>query len=173
MIWRGLVIVAGLGVVAAATHANVLRAGGYLSEAAPLTITVAAMLAVGMGYVGIVINEGRRLMAIALLWLQSASRAQPSPVRPRTHRRKRRARAPAMRWRCIIARPGIVRDQPLPHLLKRILERDGELDRRDVGEATCERKDELPLLLAGAEQAGHFGANAVRAVHGSISSDSR
>jgi hypothetical protein len=64
--WRMLVIVASVGVVGAATHANVIHAGGYQSSASPLIITVAALLAIGMGYVGIAFNEGRRRLSCVL-----------------------------------------------------------------------------------------------------------
>lgn len=63
---RFLVILAGGAVVAAATHANVVRAGGYASDEAPLIITIAALLALGMGYVGAAFADGRRFAAIAL-----------------------------------------------------------------------------------------------------------
>lgn len=65
-ILRTLVVIAGLGVIAAATHANVLHAGGYQSQEAPLIITVAALLAVGMAFAGWVWTEGRRAMAVTL-----------------------------------------------------------------------------------------------------------
>jgi hypothetical protein len=65
-ILRTLVSIAGLGVIAAATHANVLHAGGYQSQEAPLIITVAALLAVGMAFAGWVWTEGRRGMAMTL-----------------------------------------------------------------------------------------------------------
>src|SRR5262249_25744619 len=48
MILRTLAALAGLGVVAAATHANIMHAGGYGSTEAYLIITVAAFLAVGV-----------------------------------------------------------------------------------------------------------------------------
>jgi len=66
MIWRLLVVIAGVAVVGAATHANVEHAGGYESDSAPLIITMAALLAIGMGYVGVAFNEGRRLLAVLL-----------------------------------------------------------------------------------------------------------
>lgn len=66
MIVRFLIILAGAAVVAAATHANVVRAGGYASDEAPLIITIAALLALGMGYVGVAFNDGRRTAAVML-----------------------------------------------------------------------------------------------------------
>jgi hypothetical protein len=66
VIWRILVTVAGIVVVAAATHANVLRAGGYTSDEAPLIVTIAALLTLGMGYVGTSFRDGRWIAALAL-----------------------------------------------------------------------------------------------------------
>jgi hypothetical protein len=65
-IWRGLVIVAGLGVIAAATHANIEHAGGYAGKDTWLVITIAALLALGMGYAAIAWQEGRYLGSLAL-----------------------------------------------------------------------------------------------------------
>lgn len=65
-IWRLLVVVAGLGVIAAATHANIEHAGGYAGKDAWLIITIAALLALGMGYAAITWQEGRYLGAVAL-----------------------------------------------------------------------------------------------------------
>lgn len=65
-IWRTLAALAGLAVVAAATHANVLHAGGYGTTDAWLIITVAALLALGMGYAAIVWRDGNKAGAIAL-----------------------------------------------------------------------------------------------------------
>ena len=66
MIWRILVVIAGIGVVAAATHVNVIHAGGYDSSDAPLIITLAILLSVGMGFVGYVWGEGQWLGAVVL-----------------------------------------------------------------------------------------------------------
>ena len=66
MIWRVLVSIAGLGVIAAATHANVMHAGGYSSGDAPLIIAVALLLTIGMGYVGVAFADGGRLMPFVL-----------------------------------------------------------------------------------------------------------
>jgi len=66
MIWRALVALAGAGVIAAATHANVNHAGGYGSQDAPLIITIAVLLAVGIGYCGILFNDGLRIGALVL-----------------------------------------------------------------------------------------------------------
>jgi hypothetical protein len=63
---RLLVIAAGVGVVAAATHANVVRAGGYGADDAPLIIAIAILLALGMGYVGSAFADGRRAAAALL-----------------------------------------------------------------------------------------------------------
>jgi hypothetical protein len=65
-IWRVLVVVAGLGVIAAATHANIEHAGGYAGKDTWLIITIAALLALGMGYAAITWQEGRYLGAVAL-----------------------------------------------------------------------------------------------------------
>jgi len=65
-IWRVLVVVAGLGVIAAATHANIEHAGGYAGKDTWLIITIAALLALGMGYAAITWQEGRYLGALAL-----------------------------------------------------------------------------------------------------------
>lgn len=67
MIWRTLVALAGAAVVAAATHANVLHAGGYQSGAAPLVITVAVLLALGMGFAVTAWRDGQRIGALALV----------------------------------------------------------------------------------------------------------
>jgi hypothetical protein len=67
MIWRVLGGVAGLGVVATATHLNVLHVGGYNSVEAPLIIAVAALVAIGMGFGAWAWGEGRRWSAL-LLW---------------------------------------------------------------------------------------------------------
>jgi hypothetical protein len=69
MIFRIGVVICALGVIAAATHANVQHAGGYSSESAPLVITIAALVTFGMGYVGVLWSERRRLAAVALFLL--------------------------------------------------------------------------------------------------------
>ena len=66
MIWRTLVAIAGAAVVAAATHANVLKAGGYSSGEAPLIITIAVLLTLGMGFAAAAFTDGRRTAALAL-----------------------------------------------------------------------------------------------------------
>jgi hypothetical protein len=65
-IWRVLVVVAGLGVIAAATHANIEHAGGYAGKDTWLIITIAALLALGIGYAAIAWQEGRYFGAVAL-----------------------------------------------------------------------------------------------------------
>lgn len=66
MIWRVVVAIAGLAVVAAATHVNVLHAGGYENGDAWLIITVAALLALGMAYAAICWQDRRYAGAIML-----------------------------------------------------------------------------------------------------------
>ena len=66
MTWRVLVSLCGVAVIGAATHANVLHAGGYGADAAPLIIAMAALLTVGMGFVGILWSERRLRSAIGL-----------------------------------------------------------------------------------------------------------
>ena len=72
---RVLVFIAAAGVIAAATHANVVHAGGYGSRDAPLIITLAILLALGMAFVGVCFNEGRRWQAILLAVLILAGEA--------------------------------------------------------------------------------------------------
>ncbi len=74
-ILRVLVFLAAAGVIAAATHANVLHAGGYGSQDAPLIITLAILLALGMAFVGVCFNEGKRSMAVLLTILILAGEA--------------------------------------------------------------------------------------------------
>ena len=57
---------AGGAVVAAATHANVAHAGGYQSADAPLLITLALLLSIGMGFCGYVWRNGQRFGAVIL-----------------------------------------------------------------------------------------------------------
>src|SRR5262245_40007474 len=66
MIWRALVAIAGLAVVVAATHVNVVHRGGYGAIDSWLVIAVSALLAVGMGYVAIEMRHGSRFGAILL-----------------------------------------------------------------------------------------------------------
>lgn len=66
MLWRTLAVLAGLAVVAAATHANVLHAGGYGAGDTWLIITIAALLALGMGYAAIAWKEGHKAGAVVL-----------------------------------------------------------------------------------------------------------
>ena len=70
-----LVFLAAAAVIGAATHANVLHAGGYGSRDAPLMIALAVMLALGMAFVGVCFNEGRRWQAILLAVLILAREA--------------------------------------------------------------------------------------------------
>jgi len=63
---RVLVFIAAASVIAAATHANVIHAGGYGSRDAPLIIALAVLLALGMAFVGVCFNEGRHWQAILL-----------------------------------------------------------------------------------------------------------
>jgi hypothetical protein len=74
-ILRALVFLAAAAVIAAATHANVMHAGGYGSRDAPLIITLAVLLALGMAFVGVCFNEGRRWQAILLAVLILAGEA--------------------------------------------------------------------------------------------------
>lgn len=67
LIWRILVVLAGLCVIAAATHANVEHAGGYTHQDAWLIIAIAALLALGMGYAAMEWQQGRYVGAIALV----------------------------------------------------------------------------------------------------------
>jgi len=74
-ILRVLVFLAAVGVIAAATHANVLHAGGYGSQDAPLIMALAVMLALGMAFVGVCFNEGKRALAILFAFLILAGEA--------------------------------------------------------------------------------------------------
>src|SRR4029077_2380330 len=65
-ILRVFVFLAAASVIGAATHANVMHAGGYGSRDAPLIIALAVLLALGMAFVGVCFNEGRRWQAILL-----------------------------------------------------------------------------------------------------------
>ena len=67
MVIHALAAICGLAVVAAATHANVLAVGGWHSADAPLIVTVAALLAVGMAFAATVWRSGSRLPASALI----------------------------------------------------------------------------------------------------------
>src|SRR5262249_42600980 len=64
--WRILGGLAGVGVVGTATHMNVMHAGGYRSEDAPLIIAVAILVAFGMGFVSWAFSEGFRGAAVLL-----------------------------------------------------------------------------------------------------------
>ena len=66
MIWRILGGLAGIGVVGTATHLNVMHAGGYQVEDAPLIIAVAILVAFGMGFVSWAFSEGFRGAAVLL-----------------------------------------------------------------------------------------------------------
>ena len=66
MIWRVMASVSGVAVIAAATHLNILHAGGYRSDGSLLIIAMAALLTVGMGFVGLQWNERRRAAAVGL-----------------------------------------------------------------------------------------------------------
>jgi hypothetical protein len=61
MLLRVLVTIAGLAVVGAATHANIMHAGGYASGEASLIITVAALLGIGMAYATTELRDGSML----------------------------------------------------------------------------------------------------------------
>jgi len=52
-----------------------MHAGGYGSRDAPLIIALAVMLALGMAFVGVCFNEGRRWQAILLAVLILAGEA--------------------------------------------------------------------------------------------------
>jgi hypothetical protein len=60
------VMIAGASVVAAATHANVDHGGGYGSPDAPLIISLAVLLSIGMAFAGLVWGAGHRLSAVLL-----------------------------------------------------------------------------------------------------------
>jgi hypothetical protein len=66
MIWRLLGAIAGAGVVGAATHLNVMHAGGYVAGDAPLIITAAVLLAIGTGTAITAWRDGARVAAVAL-----------------------------------------------------------------------------------------------------------
>src|SRR4029077_658201 len=74
-ILRVFVFLAAASVIGAATHANVMHAGGYGSRDAPLIIALAVMLALGMAFVGVCFNEGRRWQAVLLAVLILAGEA--------------------------------------------------------------------------------------------------
>jgi hypothetical protein len=65
-IWRVLAAIAGLGVIGAATHLNIVHAGGYGSGDAGLIVTVAVLVAIGMGYAAMVWRDGSNVRAIGL-----------------------------------------------------------------------------------------------------------
>jgi hypothetical protein len=66
VVWRTLVAVAGMAVVAAATHVNVMHRGGYGAIDSWLVIAVSALLAVGMGYAATEWRHGSKLGAALL-----------------------------------------------------------------------------------------------------------
>ena len=66
MTWRTPVVLAGIAVVAAATHANIVHAGGYQASSAPLMIALAVLLSLGMGYVAYLWRDRQRLGAFLL-----------------------------------------------------------------------------------------------------------
>jgi hypothetical protein len=74
-ILRVLVFIAAAAVIGAATHANVMHVGGYGSRDAPLIISLAVLLALGMAFVGACFNEGRRWQAVLLAVLILAGEA--------------------------------------------------------------------------------------------------
>ena len=63
---RALVAVAGLAVVAAATHVNVMHRGGYGAIDSWLVIAVSILLAVAMGYAATEWRHGSKLGAVLL-----------------------------------------------------------------------------------------------------------
>jgi hypothetical protein len=63
---KALVVIAATGVIAAATHANVMHAGGYSSEAAPLAIALSALLAVGIAYATTAWRDGSKALSAIL-----------------------------------------------------------------------------------------------------------
>jgi hypothetical protein len=63
---RALAIVAGIGVVSASTHLNILHAGGYGAPDTPLMIAVAGMVVIGMAFAGLVWSDGRKASAIVV-----------------------------------------------------------------------------------------------------------
>jgi hypothetical protein len=65
-VWRTLAVLAGVAVIAAATHANVLHAGGYETSDSWLVITIAVLLALGAGYCAIAWGEGHKIGAVLL-----------------------------------------------------------------------------------------------------------
>lgn len=66
MTWRLLVTLAGIGVIGAATHANVEHAGGYASPDAPIIISLAFLLSVGIAFCGYLWGSRQRLGAVIL-----------------------------------------------------------------------------------------------------------
>lgn len=61
-----LAILAALAVLAAATHANVMHAGGYQSDGAPLAIALSALLAVGIAFATTTWRDGSRALSAVL-----------------------------------------------------------------------------------------------------------
>ena len=84
---RVLVFIAAASVIAAATHANVIHAGGYGSRDAPLIITLAVLLALGMAFAGVCFNEARRWQAVLLAILILPAEAYWRLVDPIVKRR--------------------------------------------------------------------------------------
>lgn len=66
MIWRVITVLVSLAVIAAATHANIIHAGGYQSTDAPLIIAVAALLSIGTGFCVITWRGISKLAAVVL-----------------------------------------------------------------------------------------------------------
>ena len=72
---RILIFISAASVIAAATHANVIHAGGYGAGDAPLIVALAILLALGMAFAGVCFNEGRHWQAILLAVLIIAGEA--------------------------------------------------------------------------------------------------
>jgi hypothetical protein len=64
---RVFAVIAGAAVIAAALQANVQAAGGWHSPDAPMIVSIAILLAVGIGFAPIVWHSGSKFMAIVLV----------------------------------------------------------------------------------------------------------
>lgn len=63
---KALTTLAALAVLAAATHANVMHAGGYASDGAPLAIALSALLAVGIAFSTTTWRDGSKCLSAVL-----------------------------------------------------------------------------------------------------------
>jgi hypothetical protein len=64
---RIFAVIAGAAVIAAALQANVQAAGGWQGPDAPMIVSIAVLLAVGIGFAPIVWHSGSKFMAIVLV----------------------------------------------------------------------------------------------------------